>query len=214
MERIRVIAARGQPQGERQIGRPDVDGVEARGGADGIEVGEAFLGLDHRHDDDLVVGIGHVVGAAIVHGAHRAVGAHADGRKAARGHRHGGFLGIVHQRHDDAIGAEVQSLHDGRRLVPGDPHDRHRVGLRDRLQHWSHILHFRRAVLQVDAQGIESLARHDLGGESMGHREPAERHPLPGTPLLLDLVLSHGRTSRLVHLSHERMGPYQTQAAP
>jgi hypothetical protein len=87
-----------------------------------------------------------------------------------------GFLGGVHQRHDDAVGAEVQGLHDGRRLVPGDPHDRDRVGLRDRLQHRCHVLHFGRAVLQVDAQGIEALARHDLRAEAVRDGEPAQRH--------------------------------------
>jgi len=70
MQRIGVIAARGQTQRERQVGRPDVDGVQPRRGADGIEVGQALLRLDHGHDDDLVVGVGHVVGAAVVHGAH------------------------------------------------------------------------------------------------------------------------------------------------
>jgi hypothetical protein len=43
MERVRVVAARSQTQGERQVGWPDVDCVEAGHGADGIEVGEALL---------------------------------------------------------------------------------------------------------------------------------------------------------------------------
>src|ERR1700693_5108602 len=37
MERIRVVAARGQTQCERQVGWPDVDSVEAGRGANGIE---------------------------------------------------------------------------------------------------------------------------------------------------------------------------------
>ena len=53
------------------------------------------------------------------------------------------------------------------------------------------VLHFSGAVLQVDAQGIEALARHDLGGEPVGHGKPAQRHAFPGTPHLLDLVRSH-----------------------
>ena len=137
-----------------------------------------------------------VVGAAVVHGAHGPGRAHADGRIAAGGHRLRGFLGGVDQRHDDAHSAEVQRLHDGRRLVPGDPHDRHRVGLRDRLQHGQDVVHFGGAVLQVDAQGIEALTRHDLGGEAVGHRQPAQGRALTGMPHLLDLVRSHGRTSR------------------
>jgi hypothetical protein len=63
----------------------------------------------------------------------------------------------------------------------------------------SDVFHFSGAVLQVDAQGIEALTRHDLGREPMGHGEPAQRHALTGTPHLLDLVRSHGRTSGVVH---------------
>jgi hypothetical protein len=193
MKWVRIVAARRQSQSERQVGRSDIDGVQAGRGADGIEIGQAFLRLDHRHHDDLIVGVGHVVGAAIVHGAHRPVRAHADRRIAAGGHCHRSFLGVVHQRHDDAVGAKVQGLHDGRRLVPGDAHDRNRLGLRDCLQHRRDVLHFSRAVLQVDAQGIEALARHDLSAEAVGDGKPAQRHALPVTPDLLDFVRSHGR---------------------
>ena len=164
-----------------------------------IEVGVAFLRLYHGHDDDLVVGMGHVVGAAVVHGADGPRRAHADGRIAARGHRHRRFRGGIDQRYYDAIGAKVQGLHDGRRLVPCDPHDRDRFGLRDRLQQGTNVIHFSGAMLQVDAQSIEALTRHDLGREPMGHGKPAQRHVLTGSPHLLDLVWSHGHTSSVVH---------------
>jgi hypothetical protein len=52
IEWVGIIAARGQTQCERQVGWPDVDGVEVGRGADGMEVGKAFLGLDHVHGDD------------------------------------------------------------------------------------------------------------------------------------------------------------------
>ena len=71
MERVGVIAARGQTQCERQVGWPDVDGVEAGRGADGIKVGEALLCLDHGHEDNLVVGMGHVIRPAVMHGTDR-----------------------------------------------------------------------------------------------------------------------------------------------
>ena len=60
VQRIGIVAARRQAERKRQIGRPDIDGVEAGRGADRVEIGDAFLGLDHGHDDDLVVGLGHV----------------------------------------------------------------------------------------------------------------------------------------------------------
>ena len=71
-----------------------------------------------------------------------------------------------------------------------------RFSLRDRLQHRRHVPHFSRAVLQVDAQGIEALTRHDLGGESVRDGKPAQRHAFPAAPHLFDLVLSHGLPSR------------------
>jgi hypothetical protein len=52
-------------------------------------------------------------------------------------------------------------------------------------------------MLQIDAQGIKTLACHDLGGETMGHGKPAQRHALAVSPHLLDLVRSHGHTSIL-----------------
>ena len=198
MPRIRVIAARRQAQCERQIGWPDIDSVEAGCGADSVEIGDALLSLDHGHDHDLVVRFRLVVGAAVVHGAHRPRRAHADGRIAAGGHRFRGFLGVVDQGDDDAHRAKVQGLHDGRRLVPGDPHHRDRVGLRDRLQHGQDVFHFSGAVLQIDAQRIEALTRHDLGREPVRHGEPAQRRALPGSPHLLDLVRSHRPTSGVV----------------
>ena len=40
------------------------------------------------------------------------------------------------------------------------------------------VVHVGRAVLHVDAQGVEALARHHLGGEPVGHGEPAHRDAL------------------------------------
>src|SRR5215475_4000499 len=46
-------------------------------------------------------------------------------------------------------------------------------------------------MLQVDAQGIETLTGHDLGRETVGHGEPAKRHVFAVAPHLFDLVPSH-----------------------
>ena len=195
VHRVRVVGARVHPEREGQVGRPDIDGVEPRRGADRVEVGEAFLGLDHAHDHDLVVGLGQVVGAAVVHRAHRAGGAHAHRRIAARGHRLRRVLGGIDQRHQDAVGAEVQRLHDGGRVIPGHAHHRHGVGLRDRLEHRPHVVHVGEPVLHVHHQGVEALAGHDLRGEPVGDREPAHADPSSLAPDLLHLVRSHDLTS-------------------
>src|SRR5215510_16186664 len=52
--RVRIIAPRDHTQRERQVGRPDVHGVEAGCRTYGIQVSEPFLCLNHSYDDDLV----------------------------------------------------------------------------------------------------------------------------------------------------------------
>ena len=70
MSRVRVIGARLHTQCVGQIGRSNIDGVEARRGADGVKVRKTLLRLDHGHDDDLVIRVGRVVSAGVLHGAH------------------------------------------------------------------------------------------------------------------------------------------------
>src|SRR5438445_4552980 len=43
VHRLRVVAARREAEREREVRRPDVDGVEPGRGADLVQVGEAFL---------------------------------------------------------------------------------------------------------------------------------------------------------------------------
>src|SRR5262249_43748652 len=107
----------------------------------------------------------------------------------------GGVLRGVDQRHNDAVRAEIECLHDRGRVVPWHADDRHGVGLRDRLEHRPDVTHVRRPVLHVDAEGIEALPRHHLRREPMGNREPAERDVPSVAPHLLDLVRSHCHTS-------------------
>ena len=72
--------------------------------------------------------------------------------------------------------------------------------LRDRLQQGPEVVQFRGTVLQVDAEGIEALTRHDLGREPMGYGEPSQRHLFAVTPHLLDLARSHSHISSVVHV--------------
>src|SRR5215468_12465799 len=63
VDRIGLVGAGRQAQGEGEIGGADVHGVEPGRRADRVEVVDAFLRLDHGHDHDLVVRLGHVIGA-------------------------------------------------------------------------------------------------------------------------------------------------------
>src|SRR2546426_12618209 len=71
---------------------------------------------------------------------------------------------------------------------------------------------FRSPVLHVDAEGIEALPRHDLRGEPMGDREPAERDEPSVAPHLLDLVRSHCRTSSRGMAGHPARAKRSTRA--
>src|SRR6185295_638183 len=93
----------------------DVDRVQAGGGDDLVHLLDALGGLDHGDEEHLLVGVLLVVGAAVIDGA------------------------VAHHRHDDAVGARVQHLHDHRRLVPGHAHQRYNCGGRHGGQHRHHV---------------------------------------------------------------------------
>ena len=68
--------ARRQAQSQRQIRRPDIDRVQT-GVAQTPPNCQALRGLDHRRDNDLVIGVRDII-AAILQAAHRTDRAHAD----------------------------------------------------------------------------------------------------------------------------------------
>ena len=170
---VGLVAARRIAIRDRQVDWADIDRVEPLDRQDLVEIVDRLGGLDHAEGDDDVVGLGVVVGAAVERGADRPRAAVAERRIA---HRVDEFLGlgaVVDHRADDAVGAGVERLLDMGRVVPRHPHQRHRLGGRDALQHRHHHLVVDHAVLHVDDQRIPAGMGHDLGRKARRDAEPA-----------------------------------------
>src|SRR6185437_13346323 len=165
--RLVAVELRYQTIGETEVGRPDIDAVDAVDVEDGFHVLDRGLGLHHRQQHDLLVrrfliGAGRAVHAR----ADRAVGAGPARRIFGIGNQVFSFLPGVDHRADHAIGAAVQHLADDAGLIPGNPyHRRHRMAVHGlkALHHRLVILH---AVLHVHGHAVEAALRDDLGGES------------------------------------------------
>src|SRR5580692_2337633 len=191
LEDLRLVAVelRHETVGEAEVGRTDIDAVDALDVEDRFHVADRGLGLHHRQQHDLFVG-GLLIGAGrTVHaGTDRAVRARAARRIFAVGDEVlGFFLGIDH-RADHAIGAAIEHLADDAGLVPGHAdHRRHRMAVHGlkALHHRLVVLH---AVLDVDGDAVEPALRDHLGGKAARYREPGVHHHLAGGPYCLDVV--------------------------
>src|ERR1700722_180312 len=166
LEDLRLVAVElwHQAIGEAEVGRPDIDAVDALDIEDLLHVLDGGLGLHHRQQHDLVIG-GLLIGAgrAVHAGPDRAVGARAARRIFAVGDEVFALLPGVDHRTDDAVGAAVQHLADDAGLVPGHPHHRrHRMAVHglETLHHREIILH---AMLHVDGNAVEAALRNHLG---------------------------------------------------
>ena len=118
--------ARRQAVGDREVGRTDVHGVDARHGEDVLEAVDGLDGLDHGDAGDLPVGVGVVVGPC----GRVAVGPKL--REPSGGAHGAPRLGLGHAVHhrDDQPRAGVEHPPDDPLLVPRHPHDGRGVGRR------------------------------------------------------------------------------------
>src|SRR2546423_1225302 len=91
----------------------------------------------------------------------------------------------LQDRHDHALRAGVEGLHDVGRLIPGHPHEGRRPGGGEGLEHGQHLVVTDHAVLRVDADPVIAGAAHQLGRERAGDDAPAADRrlaPLPQLP--------------------------------
>src|SRR5918995_898060 len=172
---LRLLAVELGHQAERQaeIARADIDAADARHLADGVDVVDRLLGLDHGNDQHFVVGrrlVGR--GRAVGAGADRAVAALALGRIERIGDQRLGFGDVVHHRADHAPGAAVQDLADDAGLVPWHAHQRCHRMLVHRLEAGDHRMIVLHAVLHVEGDAVPAALRHGLGREAAGDGEP------------------------------------------
>src|SRR5207245_79259 len=133
-----------------------VDCADSRHTENRVQILQRLRGLDHRHDDDVVVGAIAVVASGVERRAHGAKAPVAARRILARGDERLGLGARRDHRADDAVDARVEDLHESRRIVPGYPGERdHRRG-RDRLEHRDGALVVATTVQHVTGEGVES----------------------------------------------------------
>ena len=168
-QRIDALAA-GDRDGE--IGRPEEQGVDTRCAGDGVDVAERGSRLDHGEGDDRVVRavkIVRLVGDARERGrAMRSPASLAERRELRRGDEGLGVGGRVDHRRDDPFGAEVERAADVSEVVDADTHDGRCAGLADRGDRRDGARDIPQAVLAVERDGDEALARDRLGDDGVG----------------------------------------------
>jgi hypothetical protein len=80
------------------------------------------------------------------------------------------LLGRIYERHDHTHRAGVEHLVDLRQVIARHPHQRRRLGGRDRRQHAQEVVVVDQAVLQVDHHPVEPRI-----GDQLGRMHVAER---------------------------------------
>src|SRR5437773_1827549 len=189
--RVGLVEARLAAERQRQVRGADIDRINTGDRQDRVDVLHGLGRLDHRHDDQVVVGVVAVVAARVDRRPHGTPAPVAAGRVLARGNQRLRLGPRVDHRADDAVDARVEDLHDARRIVPGDARQRDHRGRRDRLEHRDGHLVVDDAVLHVHGEGVEPLVGHDLSGERARNRQPPVHDRLAPRPDRLQRVLPH-----------------------
>ena len=188
---VGLVEPRLAAERQAQVRGTHVDRVDAGHAQDLVQVLERGRRLDHRHDDEVGVGVIGVVGAGVDRrpdGAEAPVPAR---RILARLDERLRLLAGVDHRADDAVDAGVERLHQERGVVPRHAGQRHHRRRGDGLEHRHRGLVVDDPVLHVDGERIEALVGHDLGGEGAGNGEPAVDDCVSAGPDGLERVLSH-----------------------
>src|SRR2546421_8625892 len=190
--------------GDGQVIGADVHPVHAWHREDLIEGRHPLDGLDHDHAHDRAVGAFRPEAVHLERGPGRTPGAVALGRIPACADSPARLFFRVDHRHDHALRAGVEGLHDVGRLIPGHPHEGRRPGGGEGLEHGQHLVVTDHAVLRVDADPVIAGAAHQLGRERAGDDAPAadrrlatvpelaERHRLSRAPNLTPLTTLEG----------------------
>ena len=174
--RVTGFGAGAAGQGQRQIVRANKDPVQPVGGKDCIQVRQPITGFDHCQGQYFVVGVLRIIRATVEQPPGRAKGAVAQRRIAAGGHKTASLFGRGDHRADNAVGTRIQHAHDLRRIVILHPHQRHRRGSGEGLQHGERAGEVNHAVLKIDGDGIKTLMAGDLRAVARRDGQPAVNH--------------------------------------
>ena len=152
-------------QAEGEVGGADIDTVKPGCRGNRIEIAHGLGGLDHGKGQNLVIGLGRVVGARREVRTRRAEAALAGGRIAHVADELSRLLRRVDHWTNDAVGAGIEHLHDDAWLEPRHPRNWHDARRAHCLEHRQEHGIVERAMLDVDADAVIALRSHDLGGE-------------------------------------------------
>ena len=158
-----------------QIRRADKHAVHALDIEDLRQIAERFASFDLHQHAHRVVGLMEIIRDAVPArgaGQRAADAANAGGRIAGGFHRQPRFIGVLHHRHQQGLGADIQQLFDLHRIVPRRT-DHRLAGVRsNRLQLGQYRLHAVWRMLAVDQQPVESGPGQQLGAVAAGQPQP------------------------------------------
>ncbi len=177
------------------IDRADEDRVDTRQGVNLFGIGQADGAFGLQDDQDFVIGMAEVFGAAgvEVQGLHAAPQAAISfGRILGSTNRHLSLFDRVDHRYDDAPRPGVESPLDVEMRPLRHAADRHATGFSNASEHGRSLRPIDRRMLHVQRQPIEARAGHDARGIQIAQRQPGAERRFSGFQRPLDGIGFHG----------------------
>src|SRR5580704_10205795 len=194
-----MIGLAADPERTRQIRRANRQQVDTLHGGDLVDALDRFHVLDHAGEDDLAVGLRHMLDERdppIIRGpAARRHAALSERRVTHRLYRLAGSLGTADMGHLDALHAHVQEAQNKGRVEAGGADDRRDAEALGGHHRELHVMQVVAGVLHVDECGIEASQPDDLDDLRVGDpaNMRAKRQPTfaqyPFYPILLHASL-------------------------
>ncbi len=217
---MRVLA--GDAHLGREVARPDMQRVDAVDRGDGVGVGDRLRGLDHRHQEGLLID-------DLAHFGLRNRGvaelrAAAEGRAVALRRIEAGFddrpgLGGVLDRHHNPLRAAIENARRVVRIVRGHPRDGGDAHAQRRDADPGRGLQRGRVVFEVDIDRIEPAGRRDhrdVRGAQLV--DPHAQHQLVGLEFLLRQIFAdlrgHGPSPQIYRRREHPALRRRAQRAP
>ena len=197
---VGMLGVAGMAERGREIVGADEDAINSLDLRYGLDVIERAARLGLHDDADLFVGRLEIIGNSAIAGRARAARdpAVAARRIARRPHGALGLLGVVDERNQQGLRADIERALDHHQIVPRHAHHRRGRAVRDRLQLRQQSRNLVRRVLAVEQQPVEAAVGDDLGRDVAGQAAPeSDLQPAFREGLLEGVALElHGRSAR------------------
>ena len=190
---IAEIGERVEPQPQTEVGRSDVEPVEARRRGDLVEVAEPLRRLDHREGEDDLVRPRDVLAPGAERAVHRPVASDPLGRVPAGSDECLRFGPRADHRADDASGPDVEHAHQLGRVVPANANQGSGARSLDGREDPGGIVRLGGAVLEVECHRVETGRRDRSRRRGTFQREPRVQRRSAARPRLSKPVGRHAR---------------------